>query len=173
MLFIPFLICLIIYIIVGFYGLKLKNIVFSFLFFFLGYTVSNILFEAIIANPILLFVINFGIGLILGSFSVKLYNFSSFMICFLLVFLICLDIFNTSILQYGLGIILGLIVGYLGIKFAKVIIIFMTGIYGSINLVNLIFVYFTIKSALLQIIITIIITLFAINYQYKNNKEIE
>ena len=153
----------------AFLGFKLQKLVLSLTFFMLGYYLSNILLGNIVDNNNLLVVINICIGLLLGSYTTKLYNFSAFMICFIITFLICLDIFDSNLLKYGLGLTLSTIIGYFGIKSSKIIIMIITSIYGSFNIISLIFNYFSYNNFLLYLIFSVILSLIAFNYQRKNN----
>ena len=171
MLFIPFIICLLIYICIAFYGLKFQKLLFSFAFFYIGYYLSNLIFTPIIASDGLTLVISISIGLILGSYSVKLYKFSTFLLGFITTFLICQDIFTSPTLKFVFGIAFGLIMGYICIKFFKVTIILLTSIYGSMNIINVLLSYFVISDVLVKIVLTLILIFISSGYQMKTNKE--
>ncbi len=164
------ILCLI-YLAICFYGLKLKEVVLALCFAYIGYSISNIILTPFIENPSLLLVICIGVGLLLGLFSTKLYKFTSFMLCFLLTFLICDALIAHEILRYVLGIGLGLVMGYLGIKFLKTFIIILTSVCGSIRFVDELNTLVSLNSNIVLLLIMIALAALGISYQFNTNKD--
>lgn len=146
-------------IIIGFYGFNFNRAIITLFGFVLGFQLG------MFSNNQLISII---MAIVLGFMAYKLYLFGIFLLCGLTGYILCGD-FGLSY-QVMLGIIVGVVVGIIGVKFTKPVIIISTSVFGAFLLVDTIFGIFNYNNYLISNIISIIMMVFCMMYQFKMTK---
>lgn len=156
---------------VCFYGFKLKNILSVFIWFLLGFTVSNEIFKNVFLQVDMLHALSTMFGLICSLFSYKL----NLLNVFIIVTWIVGNVLYTK-LQFEpnvnllLSILAGAIIGLISVKYIKIILIIATSIIGSGIMVNALSLLPISIDQILVLAIQIFIAILGILYQFKTCK---
>lgn len=157
-----------------FYGYKLRNLVLVFIWFLLGFTLSNEVFKNVFTQVDMLHAFSTIIGLLCSLFSYKLHLLNIF---------VCVSWMIGNILYYELtfeqnvnfiiAIVIGIIAGLIAVKFEKILLIITTSIIGSsIMIKSSNFLPISIDKLIL-VAIQIFIIILGLIYQYKTCKNIK
>lgn len=147
------------------FGYKLNKFLIAILGFIIGFNIINDIIAPMALNETLTLIIPILGALSIALISFKLYLAGVFILCFLATYYLCniyLPLENLKIISVILGIILGII----GIKFTRPMIIIFTSISGSSLLVDALNI-----DSYISILIIIILSVFGIYFQFKNTKE--
>ena len=153
---------------VSFHGLQIKNFLIVIVWFLIGFTVSNNIFENTFPQIDMLHAFSTIIGLLCSLLSYKLERISVFISVAWMVGITLYSklTFDTNI-NLIISILLGLIAGLLSLKFMNILVIIATALIGSsIMIKGFNMIPLNIETTIL-IIIQIFIIIFGIIYQLR------
>ena len=127
------IITLLIGIVLCLYGNKLRNIMTVLIWFIIGYSLSDYLLSGIIDNSTVLFIVNLIIGIVVGSFSIKLEKISIFIAVSYITYesIKIYGFVDNATLNTIITILISLITGSLSLVLIKLIFILATSLYGG------------------------------------------
>ena len=146
-----------------FFGYRFSKAILSIFGFIIGYKFGMQYLPSYILQPWMNITISIIIGLIAGFISYKLYLIGIFALCATVVYSLC----QTIGIDESLRIIIGLTAGIIGVNFTKPLIIVTTSLSGTTLLVKTISSVVSFKNPILYMILYIIIAIYSINYQLK------
>lgn len=167
---ITFLIPLVIAFFTCFYGYKMNRILIALASFVLGFSLGYSLANLLIGSHEVCLCIGALIGIMAGFTGFKLYLLGIFLLCFLSVLGIAKIYIENTVLMWAVGIIGGTILGLLGTKFVRPVMILTTSISGATTLATLFFSAFKFQNTYLflaQIILAGIGIFFQFNQKEK------
>ena len=157
-----------------FYGYKLKDLMFTIVWFLLGFTISNQIFSSTFTQIDMLHAFSSIIGLFCSLLSYKLFLINIFVCVSWMIGSVLYDklMFDSNI-NLVIAIIVGIILGLLAIKFIKPLLIIATSIIGSAIMVKGFSLLSIDIHQDLLLIIQIFITVLGLIYQFRTNREID
>ena len=154
-----------------FFGYRFSKAILSIFGFIIGYKFGMQYLPSYILQPWMNITISIIIGLIAGFISYKLYLIGIFALCATVVYSLCqtigIDESLRIIIGLTAGIIADIIAGIIGVNFTKPLIIVTTSLSGTTLLVKTISSVVSFKNPILYMILYIIIAIYSINYQLK------
>ena len=124
----------------------------------------------------MIYVLSIVIAILLGLISFRIYQVGVFLLCFFTAynFFGPVQIGSVEIGQFQtniIGIIIGVLAGFLGMSFQRPIIILSTSLSGSFTFIKTIADLLNIQSIALVTIASIILTVITVLFQFKNSPE--
>ncbi len=148
-----------------FFGYKLNKVMLSIFGFIAGYRLCISLLGSMIGNEMLLTILAIIAGLFTGFIAFKIYLVGVFIFCFLLVYLLCQEFIDAEKYKQLTGIIGGILIGFIGVKYTKPIIIAGTSLMGAFMAVNSFLPLFGIDNLVMKIIAGILIAFLGFSFQ--------
>ena len=99
--------------------------------------------------------------------SYKLYLVGIFFLCAISAYLLFENLNLTGNIQIIFGLIIGVIAGILGVKFTRPLMIISTSLCGSSLVINTIMPALNIQNNTVNLILTLIIAIISMAYQFK------
>ncbi len=150
----------------GFFGLKLNKIIIVVLAIILGYNLGNYLGEICFRSELVSIILSLSFGIIFAALSMGLYKIGVFFLCFTLTTAIIYTNVDIELIKTTLGPIIGIIVGFLAIKYTESLIIIITSISGSLLFTQTISQMFNLPNELIKLAIFIIMIIITLRYQF-------
>lgn len=150
-----------------FFGYRFSKAILSIFGFIIGYKFGMQYLPSYTLQPWMNITISIIIGLIAGFISYKLYLIGIFALCATVVYSLCQTIGIDESLRIIIGLTAGIIAGIIGVNFTKPLIIVTTSLSGTTLLVKTISSVVSFKNPILYMILYIIIAIYSINYQLK------
>lgn len=156
--------------VVLFYGYKLNKLVISLSGFVFGYQLMQNFLLNFQLTPLLSILFSVLAGVCVGLLSFKVYLLGIFLTCFVLIFAICFLFIPDSTISLVSGIALGIVIGLLGVKFTKPIMIISTSFSGAFLIVRHVLSLFSINYFVLFVLISFLFAFGGIKVQFRLNQ---
>lgn len=165
------IIAIIIAIITCFFGYRLNKTLIAIIGLLIGFNIGIIFLPAVITNQTLVYILSAIIALVIGLISYKLYLAGIFLLCASSAYILSENLNLADNIQIIVGLIVGVIAGILGIKFTRPLIIISTSFCGSSIIINKLLPILNIQNNTISIIITLIIAILGIIYQFSQKDQ--
>lgn len=106
-------------------------------------------------------------GLLLGGIAFFLYKAGVFALCVFLVFFLCLGLIPIQWLAVAAGLVLGIAVGALAMRFMREVLIFTTGVSGGMNAAGALLPVFGLENAAVSLVAGLVLAVLGIVVQWK------
>ena len=161
------IITLIIALLTCLFGYKLNKGLIAVMGLIIGFQISSTYLPSIITDQNLIYLLSIIIALIIGMLSYKLYLVGIFFLCAVSAYIIFENLNLTGNIQIIFGLIIGVIAGILGVKFTRPIMIISTSLCGSSLVINTLMPALNIQNNNISLILTLIIAIISMAYQFK------
>lgn len=152
-----------------FFGFRWNKILVSLCGGVCGYTLTNYFLSAVITDPAILVGLSIIVAVAVAAISYSLYKLGIFLIGFIIIGFLAVTVIPWEIWNLVGGLILGLVGGYLGVKFYKYGVIIYTSIIGAGQILGAVAEYFKINEQI-SFILALILMLVGICFQVTNNR---
>lgn len=155
------------------FGYKLNKAVIALCGFIIGYNLCNTVLTPLISSDIAVIILSSVVGLIIGLIAFKLYLVGIFLACFFLVYSVCNVYIDAEPIKQIAGAIGGVIVGLLGVKFTRPIMIISTSFSGAFIITDTVFELISYNVPVISLIAGLIIGVLSAGYQFRSTSEEE
>ncbi len=154
------------------FGFRLNKILITLMGFAFGFSLGGFIATQIVDFSIAPLVLSLIVGFIVAVISFKLYVAGVFILCGFSTFIACYTFIDVEIVREVVAIVAGILVGIIGAKFTKPIMILSTSFSGGFLLVDSILQLLNFDNMVAAVIFGVIATVLAASFQFKNNKEV-
>ncbi len=161
------IVTIIIGLITCFFGYKLNKTIIAIFGLIIGYNLGVTLLPNVITDQTTIYIISVIIAIAIGLISYKLYLVGIFLLCALAAYILCDNLQLAQNIKTIVGLITGIIAGILGVKFTRPLVIISTSLAGATTFAENILNLLNYQNNNLTIIISIIVAIIGIIYQFK------
>ena len=161
------IVTIIIGLITCFFGYKLNKTIIAIFGLIIGYNLGVTLLPNVITDQTTIYIISVIIAIAIGLISYKLYLVGIFLLCALAAYILCDNLQLAQNIKNIVGLITGIIAGILGVKFTRPLVIISTSLAGATTFAENILNLLNYQNNNLTIIISIIVAIIGIIYQFK------
>lgn len=161
------IVTIIIGLITCFFGYKLNKTIIAIFGLIIGYNLGVTLLPNVITDQTTIYIISVIIAIAIGLISYKLYLVGIFLLCVLAAYILCDNLQLAQNIKTIVGLITGIIAGILGVKFTRPLVIISTSLAGATTFAENILNLLNYQNNNLTIIISIIVAIIGIIYQFK------
>ena len=154
------------------FGFKLNKVLITLAGFAFGFYLGGVIAPQIIDFTVAPLVLSVILGILFAIISFKLYVAGVFILCGFSTFIACYTFIDIEGVREVVGVVAGIIVGIMGAKFTKPIMIISTSFSGGFLLVDNILQLLNYNNAVVLVIFGLIVTVLAAKFQFNNNKEV-
>ena len=154
------------------FGFKLQKVLICLSWAVLGFAIGSGITGAF-ADQTASYIAGGVLALLFGMIGFKLYKIGIFVLCFVLTFAVIYNLISNDIVRMVAGLAGGALVGFIGLKFIKPVIIISTSFSAGSMIAEGAASYFAFNSSIIYWIILLVVAIFGVCYQFKTTEKEE
>jgi hypothetical protein len=167
------IVILIVSLIACFFGYRFNKSLIAICGLIIGFYLAKTFLPMILTDSNLITICSCVIAIFIGFISFRAYEIGIFLTCFFGIYVFCGNLNLAHDIRIIVGVICGLISGFLAVKFVRPIMIITTASSGAFLFTENILKIINYNNNTLNIVISLVIMILGILYQFKNTKSTE